>query len=120
MNKKDDLVYINLDEKKTEKKKMTFTKTLVSVILFVCLLDIQFVFILAFLGRTQIAETMGVCLASECIATILGYLCKAFFENREIGKNEIENKKIEYNYTDMINNSINNAQYVDFNDEPVG
>lgn len=77
-------------------KKMTFTKIMVSVILFVSLLDVQFVFVLAFLGREQIAETIGITIITEIIATILGYLCKSFFENKDIAKNKLEDKKIEY------------------------
>lgn len=77
-------------------KKMTFTKIMVSVILFVSLLDVQFVFVLAFLGREQIAETIGITIITEIIATILGYLCKSFLENKDIAKNKLEDKKIEY------------------------
>ena len=88
--------------KRKQKKKVTFTKILVSVILFVSLLDVQLVFILAFLGRMQIAESMGICICTEIIATILGYLCKSFFENREIGKNELEEKKASIDYYNLV------------------
>lgn len=101
------------------KKTMTFTKIMVSVILFVSLLDVQFVFVLALLGKMQIAETLGVAIVTELIATILGYLCKSFFENREIGKNEIENKKINMNYSEMLNKD-SDFKVVDINNDVMG
>ncbi len=63
--------------------KRTFTKRAVKVILFIALLDLQFSYMLAFLGREQIAESLSSDITQVIIGTILGYLAKAFFETRE-------------------------------------
>lgn len=67
----------------------TFTKKWINRILTVAMIDIQFPFILAFLGREQIAETLAGLIVTEIVAVTLGYMCKAFFETREDEKNKV-------------------------------
>lgn len=66
-----------------KKKTKTFTKKIISLILIITLIDLQFPFILAFLGREQIAEDLGKILVTEIIGVFLVYCCKSFFETRE-------------------------------------
>lgn len=65
----------------------TFTKKAVTVILVVALVDLQLSYVLAFLGKEQIAETLSSEIASVIIGVMLGYFMKAlfetFFEKRE-------------------------------------
>lgn len=65
----------------------TFTKKCVSAILIVSLLDLQLSYILAFMGKDQIAESLSSTIASTIIGVMLGYFSKAlfetFFEERE-------------------------------------
>ena len=68
---------------KTRFHKKTFTKKAVKVILFLALVDLQLSYILAFLGREQIAETLSGDICNVIIGTILGYLAKSFFETKE-------------------------------------
>lgn len=63
--------------------KRTFTKRAVKAILFIALMDLQLSYVLAFLGREQIAENLSSDITQMIIGTILGYLAKAFFETRE-------------------------------------
>lgn len=65
----------------------TFTKRAVAVILFFSILDLQLSYILAFMGKEQIAESLSSTIASTVIGVMIGYFLKAlfetFFEKRE-------------------------------------
>ena len=81
-------------EDKTYKKWLTtFTKRAVAVILVVSLIDLQWSYVLAFLGREEIAETLSSEIATTVIGVMLGYFAKAlfetFFEKREERLNKI-------------------------------
>lgn len=75
----------------------TFTKKAVSLILVVSLVDLQLSYILAFLGKEQIAESLSSNIASTIIGVMLGYFLKAlfetFFEEREKRLREQKNKE---------------------------
>lgn len=66
---------------------MTFTKRAVTIILAVSLIDLQLSYILAFMGREQIAESLSTTIVELVIGVMLGYFMKAlfetFFEKRE-------------------------------------
>lgn len=65
----------------------TYTKKAVTIILAVSLIDLQLSYILAFIGKEQIAESLSSQIASTVIGVMLGYFMKAlfetFFEKRE-------------------------------------
>lgn len=65
----------------------TFTKKAVSAILIISLVDLQLSYVLAFLGKEQIAESLSSTIASTIIGVMIGYFLKAlfetFFEERE-------------------------------------
>lgn len=65
---------------KTRFNKKTYTKKAVRWILFIALFDLQLSYLLAFLGREQIAETLSGNICTVIVGTILGYLAKSFFE----------------------------------------
>lgn len=69
--------------------KKQFTKRLITIILIITLIDLQFPFILAFLGREQIAEELGKILVTEVIGIFFVYCVKSFFETREEKRNEL-------------------------------
>ncbi len=77
-------------EKRKKRRFRTFTKRAVMVILFVALLDMQLSYLLAFLGREQIAENLSSDITKVIIGTILGYLAKSFFETKEAEKVRLE------------------------------
>lgn len=64
-------------------KRNTYTKRMMSRIINIALLDMQFPFLLALLGKEQIAETMGGLIVTEIIGVFLVYCLKSFFETRE-------------------------------------
>ena len=65
----------------------TFTKRAVAAILVLSLIDLQLSYVLAFLGKDQIAESLSSTIATMIIGVMLGYFLKAlfetFFEERE-------------------------------------
>lgn len=65
----------------------TFTKRAVAAILAVSMIDMQLSYLLAFLGKEQIAESLSSTIATTVIGVMLGYFAKAlfetFFERRE-------------------------------------
>lgn len=65
----------------------TFTKKAVALILVVSLVDLQLSYVLAFMGRDTIAESLSSTIAQTVIGVMLGYFFKAlfetFFEERE-------------------------------------
>lgn len=76
------------DKKKTYGKWLqTFTKKAVAAILVFSLIDLQLSYILAFMGKDQIAESLSSTIASTVIGVMLGYFLKSlfetFFEKRE-------------------------------------
>lgn len=63
--------------------KRTYTKKWVSRLLWFSCIWISLSYVLAFLGKEQIAESLSETVATVIIATILGYFLKSFFETRE-------------------------------------
>ena len=72
--------------------KTTFTKKWVNRLLWFGVIWISLSYLLAFLDRAQIAESLSSTVASVVIATTLGYLLKAFFETYCEKKNELREK----------------------------
>ena len=79
-------------------RKRQYTKKWVDIILTVSLIDVQMCFVLAFLGKDQIAETLGIAIITEIVAIGLGYMLKAFFETNSQKKNELEMERIKRTY----------------------
>lgn len=59
----------------------TFTKRKVSMILFNAIIWVYLSYILAFVGRENIAEQLSITVVKVIIYTFIPYLCKALFEN---------------------------------------
>lgn len=58
----------------------TFSKKAVVVILVVSIVDLQLSYVLAFLGKEQIAESLSSTIAEVIVGVMLGYFLKALFE----------------------------------------
>lgn len=75
----------------------TFTKKAVTIILAVSLFDLQLSYLLAFMGKEQIAESLSSTIASTIIGVMIGYFSKAlfetFFEEREKRLNKASEEK---------------------------
>lgn len=80
---------MNLGKRQKSYKKwlQTFTKKAVTIILTVSLVDLQLSYVLAFMGKEQIAESLSSEIATVIIGVMVGYFMKAlfetFFEKRE-------------------------------------
>jgi hypothetical protein len=61
----------------------------------VALIDLQFPFILAFLGKDNIAETLGGLIVTEIIGVFLVYCVKSFFETKEAEKIRLQEQQNE-------------------------
>lgn len=87
--------------KKKSINKNTFTKKAVKIILGFAILDLQLSYLLALLGREQIAETLSITIVTEIVGVMLGYFMKSFFETKEEKKMEMEERRIHDNGMDM-------------------
>ncbi len=61
--------------------------------LIIALFDLQLSYLLAFLGREQIAETLSITVVTEIIAVMLGYFMKSFKETKEEENVRLEEEK---------------------------
>ena len=59
----------------------------------IALFDLQLSYLLAFLGREQIAETLSITVVTEIIAVMLGYFMKSFKETKEEENVRLEEEK---------------------------
>lgn len=73
----------------------TYTKKSVTTILAIALVDLQLSYVLAFMGREQIAESLSSTIASTIICVMLGYFSKALFETFFEKREERLNKESE-------------------------
>ena len=58
----------------------SYTKVWVSILMIVAVVDMQFSYILAFLGHSNIAETLSITAVTEIIGVMLGYMAKSVAE----------------------------------------
>ncbi|WP_352400940.1 hypothetical protein [Anaerotignum sp.] len=65
------------------RRKRTFSKKAVRWLVIIALFDLQLSYLLAFMGREQIAETLSITVVTEIIAVMLGYFIKSFQETKE-------------------------------------
>lgn len=81
--------------KKNDKNILTFTKKWVNRLMWFGCIWITWSYILATFNKVSIAEALSETVAKVIIATILGYMCKAFFETYSEKKNELKEKELE-------------------------
>lgn len=66
-----------------KRKRNTYTKKLVKWILAISMIDLQLSYLLAFLGRTEIAENLSITVVTAIIGTVITYCIKSFKETKE-------------------------------------
>lgn len=81
--------------------KLTYTKKLISLLIAICVVDLQLVILLPIFG-IPVQENVGVAIISGIIATSLGYLFKSFKETKEEELIKLEKEKL--NMTDSWTN----------------
>ena len=82
-------------EKSFKKWLSTFTKKAVTIILTVSLIDMQLSYVLAFLGKDQIAESLSSTVAEVIVGVMCGYFLKALFETFFEKREERLNRQIQ-------------------------
>lgn len=87
MEQRGDVVSGKREKKPFFKWLETYTKRAVTLILTVCMVDLQLSYVLAFMDKPQIAESLSSTIATVIIGVMVGYFGKAlfetFFEKRE-------------------------------------
>lgn len=68
---------------KRSENKRTFSKRMVKSIMYVALIDLQLTYILAFLGKEQIAESLSSDICTVIVGVGLGYFMKAYLETKQ-------------------------------------
>lgn len=79
-----------MKRKRKQKSKNTFTKIWINRILWVCVIDMQFPYILALCDKTEIAESLAVAIVTEIVTVFVAYLAKSYFETKAEKKQEFE------------------------------
>ncbi len=72
----------------------TFTKKWVGRLMYIAVIDLQLSYVLAFLGREQIAEELSRTIVVEIIGVMLGYFGKSYFETREQEKIRLRENEV--------------------------
>lgn len=72
----------------------TFTKKWVGRLMYIAVIDLQLSYLLAFLGREQIAEELSRTIVLEIIGVMLGYFGKSYFETREQEKVRLQEDEV--------------------------
>lgn len=67
----------------------TYTKRLVGIVVFISLLDLQLSYVLAFLDKVQIAESLSNQICVTLLGTILVYVIRAHFDTKAEKHNEM-------------------------------
>ena len=114
-----DDIYKNEKQKRTFKslldrlKLETYTKRLVAIIITVGIIDLQFSYILAFLGKEEIAENLSVQICITILGTALTYMIRAYFDTKAEKHDEmiksgliVDKEKYGTNNCESINNKI--------------
>lgn len=73
----------------------TFSKKWVEKLMYIAVVDLQLSYLLAFLGKEQIAEELSKTVVIEIIGVMLGYFRKAFLETRESEKIRMQEEAAE-------------------------
>ena len=73
----------------------TFTKKWVSQLMYVAIFDIQLSYLLAFMGKEQIAETLSITVVTEIIGVMAVYFVKSFLETKEQEKIRIQEREMD-------------------------
>lgn len=72
----------------------TFTKRWLTIIMIFAIIDMQLTYVLAFLGKENIAEVLSQSIAIEIVAVFLIYCAKSFFGTKEAEKIKLKEKEL--------------------------
>lgn len=90
----------------------TYTKRLVGIVVFVSLIDLQLSYVLAFLDKVQIAESLSNQICVTLLGTILVYVIRAHFDTKAEKRDEmikagyIIDNKSSVNINEVVQNKV--------------
>ena len=90
-----DAIYRNKKQKSDFKsllarlKLETYTKRLVAIIIFISIIDLQLSYVLAFLDKGQIAESLSIKVCTTIIGTAIVYMIRAYFDTKAEKRDEM-------------------------------
>lgn len=67
----------------------TYTKRLVGVVVFVALVDLQLSYVLAFMDKIQIAESLSIQICTTLLGTVFIYAIRAYFDTKAEKRDEM-------------------------------
>ena len=67
----------------------TYTKRLVAIVVFISIIDLQLSYLLAFLDKTQIAESLSNQICVTLLGTVLVYVIRAYFDTKAEKRDEM-------------------------------
>lgn len=74
--------------KKKSNSFSTYTKKAVKALLIVGVVNAEVPYVLSLLGKEPVME-LGIAWITEIVSVILGYMCKAYFENKQEKKQKL-------------------------------
>lgn len=86
----------------------TYTKLLVSIIIIVALIDLQLSYILAFLDKVQIAESLSTQICITILGTAFIYMIRAYFDSRAEHNNDNTIQKLQQDIGEKVQSVLNN------------
>lgn len=102
----------NIEDTSKKKKKAnifkTFTKMWVTILLVIAIIDLQLSYILAFIGKDTIAESLSIAIVTEIIGVSCVYMIRAFFDTMSEKKHDLDVRKFEESLNnECLEDSIN-------------
>lgn len=95
----------------------TYTKLLVSIIIVVALIDLQLSYMLAFLDKVQIAESLSTQICTTILGTAFIYMIRAYFDSRAEHNNDNTIQKLQQDIGEKVQSVLNdNGISVNVND----
>lgn len=87
----------------------TFTKALVALITITAVIDLQLSYVLAFLDKIQIAESLSTQICTTIVGVAFVYMVRAYFDTRAEHKNAETKDTLKSDIMDKVRDNIENA-----------
>lgn len=87
----------------------TFTKALVALITITAVIDLQLSYVLAFLDKIQIAESLSTQICTTIVGVAFVYMVRAYFDTRAEHKNAETKDALKSDIMDKVRDNIENA-----------
>lgn len=103
----------------TDAQKLTYTKRMVTALLIIGLIDLQFTYLLSFLGRESVQD-LSIAIVTYILGVAITYMVKSFFGKKEEEKTRLEEKELDFNLEQLINNNTAEEGSEENSEEVVG